>query len=75
MRRIAGIGFLLTLLLPIVSGAPSSLAQGRHYRWCLQTGSGFECAYNTLRECREAGSGATAGGAGCVRNTSAMNHQ
>jgi hypothetical protein len=76
MRRIIVIGFLLTIMLPAGSVAPSAFAQGsyRHHPWYLQTGSGLECAYSTLRQCREAGSGATAL-ASCVRNTAAMNHQ
>jgi hypothetical protein len=76
MRRIIGTNFLLTILLSVVIGAPSAFAQGsyRHHPWCLQTGSGLECAYSTLRQCREAGSGATVL-ASCVRNTAAMNHR
>lgn len=75
MRRAIEVGSLLTVLLPVAIGAPSAFAQGsyRHHAWCLQTGSGMECAYDTLAQCREAGSGATLGG--CVRNTSTMNHR
>lgn len=76
MRRIVGTGFLLTILLLIGLGVPTALAHGsyQHHPWCLQTGSGLECAYSTLRQCREAGSGATVL-ASCVRNTAAMNHR
>jgi hypothetical protein len=75
MRRIIGVGSLLTVLLPATLGAPSVLAQGsyQHHAWCLRAGGGLECAYDTLAQCRAAGSGRNL--SGCVRNTRAMNHQ
>ncbi len=76
MTRTIGAGLFLTIFLSVVIGAPTAFAQGsyQHHPWCLQTGSGLECAYGTLRQCREAGSGATVL-ASCVRNTAAMNHR
>lgn len=75
IRGIAAAIFLLTLSLPAVMVSPSTFAQGSytHHAWCLQVGGGFECAYNTLNQCRAAASGRSL--AGCVRNTAAMNHQ
>lgn len=66
MKRLIGVS-LLAILLPAAIGAPSAFAQRIHHAWCLRTGSGLECAYSSLRQCREAGSGLTL--AGCVRNT------
>lgn len=75
MRCITQAVFVLTILLPAMIVSPRAFAQGNytHHAWCLQVGGGFECAYNTLSQCRAAASGRSL--AGCIPNTPAMNHQ
>lgn len=75
MSRIVRVGSLLTVLLSAVIVPASAFAQGSysHHRWCLQVGGGLECAYNTLGQCRASASGRSL--AGCVRNTSMLNHR
>ena len=69
MTRIIMSSLLTAVLFPTVIAAPSALAQGghHHYAWCLRSGGGLECAFNTLKQCRETASGRSL--AGCVRNS------
>ena len=45
---------LATTLLTAVLASSSAFAQGNyvHHKWCLRTGGGEECAYNTLAQCK-----------------------
>jgi hypothetical protein len=76
MKPIIRVGCLLTTLLPALVVSPSAFAQGsyQHHAWCLQVGGGMECAYDTLEQCRAAGSGQTVQ-SNCMRNSAPMNHQ
>jgi hypothetical protein len=59
---------VVATLLAATLIAPSAFAQAsyQHHRYCLRTATGFECAFNTMAECREAAA-ATSGT--CMRNT------
>jgi hypothetical protein len=69
MRTIA-----VATLLAATLAAPSAFAQAiyQHHRYCLRAATGFECAFNTMAECREAAAAGTSGT--CMRNTLPMNH-
>ena len=51
----------------------SALAQGSyvHHSFCLKTGSGQECAYDTMAQCNAAKRG---GADTCVANSPPQNH-
>ena len=59
---------LLTVaaLLAAVSASSSAFAQHVHHKYCLRTGGGVECAYDTIKECVAAKHGQADS---CVRNS------
>jgi hypothetical protein len=59
---------LLTVaaLLAAVSASSSAFAQHVHHKYCLRTGGGVECAYDTIRQCVAAKHGQADS---CVRNS------
>jgi hypothetical protein len=54
-----------TLLATVFAGS-SAFAQHVHHRYCLQSGGGFECGYDTLAQCRASKTGEAQN---CVRNS------
>jgi hypothetical protein len=66
---------LLTVatLFGVMFSGSSAFAQGAyvHHKWCLQTGSSHECAYDTLAQCKASKNSPTYR---CVRNTAPKNH-
>jgi len=68
MRVIA----LATLLAATFAGS-SAFAQGSyvHHTFCLKTGSGQECAYDSMAQCEAAKRG---GADSCVPNSPPQNH-
>jgi hypothetical protein len=63
----------LATLLAATLAAPSAFAQGSyvHHNFCLKTGSGSECAYDSMAQCQAAMHGTTET---CVPNTAPQNH-
>jgi predicted outer membrane protein len=69
MRVIMTAAFLAAML-----AAPSAFAQEPthvHHNFCLKTGSGQDCAYQTMAECEAAKRGGTDF---CVENSPPQNH-
>jgi hypothetical protein len=64
---------MVAALLGGTLAGSSAFAQGSyvHHKWCLQTGSSQECAYDTLAECKAS---KTSPVNRCVHNTAPMNH-
>jgi hypothetical protein len=60
-------------LLAATLGSPSAFAQGSyvHHSFCLKTGSGQECAYDSMAQCQAAKRG---GGDSCMPNSAPQNH-
>ena len=65
--------FVATLLAAALAGS-SAFAQGSytHHAFCLQTGAGKNCGYNTMAQCQAARRGMSTGS--CIHNTAPMNH-
>jgi hypothetical protein len=63
-----------TLLAASLAGS-NAFAQGSyvHHAFCLQRGSGTECAYDSMAQCEAARSGDSSGS--CVPNSAPINHR
>jgi hypothetical protein len=68
MIRIFAAGTLLAAL-----AGSNALAQGSymHHTFCLKTGSGTECAYDSMAQCQAARHNETES---CVPNSAPINH-
>jgi hypothetical protein len=64
--------FLGTLLAVSLAGS-SAFAQGdyRHHNFCLKTGSGLECAYDSMAQCMASKRG---NGDSCAPNSAPQDH-
>ena len=54
-----------TLLAAVFAGS-SAFAQHVHHKYCLRTGGGLECAYDTIKQCVASKRGQSDS---CVRNS------
>jgi hypothetical protein len=61
-----------TTLAAVFAGS-SAFAQTDHvhHKYCLRTGGGLECAYDTIAQCRAAKTGQAQS---CMRNSPTINH-
>jgi hypothetical protein len=68
MRYIAFATFVAAAL-----ASPAAFAQGDHvhHNFCMKTGSGLECAYDSFQQCQAAVKGANDS---CVANSPTQNH-
>ena len=73
MRIIASTTVLVATLLASAFAGSSAFAQGdyRHHNFCLRTGSGQECAYDSMAQCEAAKRG---GADSCMPNSPPQNH-
>jgi hypothetical protein len=67
-RKVMRVLTFATLLAALFTSS-SAFAQHVHHRYCLRTGGGLECAYDTVAQCRAAKTGAAQS---CVRNSPTM---
>jgi hypothetical protein len=56
---------MVATALAAVFASSSAFAQHEHHKYCLRTGGGYECAYDTIQQC-VAGKHAQADS--CMRN-------
>jgi hypothetical protein len=64
---------MVTTLLAVAFTGSSAFAQGDyvHHKFCLQSGSSKECAYDTMAQCEASKHGNTNS---CVPNSPSMDH-
>lgn len=64
---------LLTVaaLLAAAIASSSAFAQHVHHKYCLRTGGGLECAYDTIKQCVAAKRGQADS---CMRNSPTRDH-
>jgi hypothetical protein len=72
MRAVFGTTLAITLLTAVLASS-SAFAQGDyvHHKWCLRTGSGEECAFQTLAQCK---AGKHSPADSCFRNSKPQDH-
>jgi hypothetical protein len=71
IMRIIALATLLTAALSASSASAQGQGDYRHHKFCMRTGSGEECAYDTMAQCQAARNGANDS---CVPNSSPQDH-